>query len=128
MRKIKFIVEKTDTGYSAYASKDKYPITTVGDSMQELKANMLDAVNSYLEEEDLPEVDSSSIIVQIDLKQVFEYFREINAKAISRRAGINDTLLSQYVNGIKQPSEKQQQKILNAIHELGKELQVLEFA
>jgi hypothetical protein len=35
------------------------------------------------------------------LPQLFDYYKEINAKAISQRAGINQPLLSLYVNGKK---------------------------
>lgn len=35
---------------------------------------------------------------------------------------MNKTLLSQYVQGRKKPSEKQKQKILSGIHEIGQEL------
>lgn len=128
MRPIKFIVEKTRSGYSAYAVDKRYPLTTVGVTMEELKANMLDAVNSFMEFNELPEVGAGAIAIQIDMKQIFTYYKEINAKAIGKRAGINETLLSQYINGKKIPSEKQQMKILNSIHALGKELQALEFA
>ena len=41
--KIEVIVERTKTGYSAYA--EKYPVYTVGKSLQELKSNILEAVN-----------------------------------------------------------------------------------
>jgi hypothetical protein len=41
--KIEIIVEKTKTGYSAYA--EKYPVYTVGKSLSELKSNILEAVN-----------------------------------------------------------------------------------
>lgn len=126
MKKIKFIVEKTNTGYSAYAAEEKYPISTVGSTMKDLKSNMVDAVNSFMEFNNLPEVSNDAIVVQIDLKQLFDYYKEINAKAIGQRAGINATLLSQYVNGKKVPSEKQQEKILKGIRSLGKELQSLE--
>jgi hypothetical protein len=41
--KIKMIVEKTRTGYSAYA--DKYPVFTAGSDFEVLKLNILDALN-----------------------------------------------------------------------------------
>ena len=41
---------------------------------------------------------------------------------------MNETLLSQYVNGKKEPSEKQINKILAGVKELGKELMQLEIA
>lgn len=128
MKKIIFIVEKTDTGFSAYAKDNKYPVTTVGDTMEELKQNMLDAVNSYMEFNRLPEVGAASIAVKIDLPQFFEYYNEINASALSKRIGMNRSLLSQYAKGIKSPSENQTKKILAGIKSLGKELSSLEFA
>jgi len=48
--------------------------------------------------------------------------RIINAKFLAKRIGMNETLLSQYVQGTKKPSAKQTGKILNGIHEIGKEL------
>jgi predicted RNase H-like HicB family nuclease len=45
--KIEMVVEKTKTGYSAYSVK--YPVFTVGSSLEELKANMLEALNLYFE-------------------------------------------------------------------------------
>jgi hypothetical protein len=43
--KIKIIVEKTKTGFSAYAEKQN--IFSVGGTIQELKYNMLEAVNLF---------------------------------------------------------------------------------
>ena len=42
--------------------------------------------------------------------------------AIARTTGINERLLSHYANGIKRPSAKQHQKILDGIHQIGKAL------
>ena len=42
--------------------------------------------------------------------------------AISRVTGINERLLSHYSNGIKRPSAKQRQKIVDGIHFIGKTL------
>jgi hypothetical protein len=124
MKKLSFIVEKTDTGFSAYA-KD-YPIYTVGDNMHELKSNMLDAANTWFDLKGIPAISDSQIDVQLDLPQFFSFYKEINAKAISKRIGMNETLLSQYVNGIKKPSSKQTARILQGIRSLGQELTSLE--
>ncbi len=48
--KIEMVVEKTKTGYSAYA--EKYPVYTVGSSLEELKTNILEALNLYFEKQD----------------------------------------------------------------------------
>ncbi len=41
--------------------------------------------------------------------------------AISRATGINEQLLSHYANGIKIPSRKQRERIVEGIHKIGKE-------
>lgn len=122
MKKTIFIVEKTNTGYSAYAKS--LPIYTAGGSMEELKANMVDALATYANS--TATIDNIKIVM--DMPQFFEFYKEINAKAIGKRIGMNQTLLSQYVNGIKKPSEKQTKKILEGIRSLGKELTSLDFA
>ncbi len=47
MKKMEIIVEKTNTGYSAYA--EKIPVYTVGDTLEELKTNILKVLNLYFE-------------------------------------------------------------------------------
>ncbi|MEO7213540.1 MULTISPECIES: helix-turn-helix transcriptional regulator [Mucilaginibacter] len=124
MKKINLIVEKTSTGFSAYA--ENYPVYTVGASMTELKSNILEAMNLYQEETGGEPVKESDINITLDLPQFFEYFKVINAKALSERVGMNQSLLAQYVGGQKKPSSKQVEKILLGIRELGKELSELQ--
>lgn len=122
-----FIVEKTSTGFSAYADDfENLPVGTTGSTMTELKNNILEASNLYLDYNKKPLITTENIVVSLDLPQFFEYYKVINAKVLSSRIGINNTLLSQYVNGNKKPSEKQVQKILNGVRELGRELAGLE--
>ncbi len=46
----------------------------------------------------------------------------INVKFLAEKIGMNPTLLSQYVQGHKKPSDKQAEKILSGIHQIGYEL------
>jgi predicted RNase H-like HicB family nuclease len=119
MNKLKFIVEKTDSGFSAYC-KD-YPVYTTGDNFTELLANAEEAIGLYNEGQ-LNQIKERDINLEIDLQQFFLYYRVINAKFLAKRIGMNETLLSQYVQGKKKPSAKQANKILSGIHEIGKEL------
>ncbi len=47
MKAFEIIIERTNTGYSAYA-KD-HPVATTGSSMAELKNNITGALNLYFE-------------------------------------------------------------------------------
>lgn len=120
MIKVVFTVEKTNTGYSAYA--EDYPVFTVGDSISDLRKNIKDAINTWFEYKKLPEIADEQIEIKLDIPQLFEFYKEINAKAISKRIGMNESLLSQYVTGLKKPSNKQRTRILDGIKSLGKEL------
>lgn len=123
MKKIGFIVERTSTGYSAYAENfDKCSVATTGSGIVDLKKNIVEATNLFLEHTNQKPVTENDIAIRYDLPQFFEFYKEINAAALSKRIGLNQTLLSQYVNGKKRPSEKQVQKILMGIRELGREL------
>jgi len=118
-KKIKMIVEKTDTGFSAF-SKD-YPIYTTGRTIPELIDNALEAANLFFEEENI-RIMQENLKFEIDFKQFFQYYKVINAKFLANKIGMNPTLLSQYVQGRKKPSDAQTEKILLGIHQIGKEL------
>ena len=128
MKNYKFVVERTQTGFSAFAEDENLPVFTTGKDFEELKKNILQALNLYLEHSGKKAATAENLITKLDLPSFFEFYSVINAKALSKRINMNETLLSQYVNGKKEPSEKQVHKILTGIKELGKELMQLEIA
>lgn len=123
-KKIEVAVEKTDTGFSAYAID--YPVFTTGKTISDLTENLVEALNLYFEDDGLF-VDAKNLKLEIDFKQFFQYYRVINAKFLAERIRMNPTLLSQYVQGRKRPSQSQTEKILKGIHEVGKELAEINF-
>ncbi len=122
--KIEMIVERTKTGYSAYS--EKYSIFTVGNSLKELKANMLEALNLHFEGKGKI-VNENDLKITLDLPQFFEFYKVINAKALSERIGMNQSLLAQYIKGIKKPSSNQTLKILQGVQQIGSELAAIRF-
>ena len=50
------------------------------------------------------------------------YSSYISLAVISRASGINQSMLSQYANGLKKASTSQQKRIADAIHKIGKDL------
>ena len=128
MKNYKFVVERTQTGFSAFAEDENLPVFTTGKDFEELKTNILEALNLYLEHAGKKAATAENIITKLDLPSFFEFYSIINAKALSKRINMNESLLSQYVNGKKEPSEKQIQKILTGIKDLGKELMQVEIA
>ncbi|HEY2583418.1 MAG TPA: hypothetical protein VGI43_16520 [Mucilaginibacter sp.] len=127
MKKINFIVERTKTGYSAYSENfETFPVGSLGDTISDLKKNILEAANLWLDYENKKQIAAEQIKLSFDLQSFFEFYGIINATSLSQRIGMNNTLLSQYVHGIKKPSKKQTEKILTGLKQVGKELSELE--
>ncbi|NLA48049.1 MAG: XRE family transcriptional regulator, partial [Bacteroidales bacterium] len=90
-KKIKMIVEKTDTGFSAFS--EDYPIYTTGRTIPELFDNALEATILFFEEESIL-ITQENLKFEIDFKQFFQYYKVINAKFLANKIGMNPTLLS----------------------------------
>jgi predicted RNase H-like HicB family nuclease len=118
-KKIKMVVEKTETGFSAFS--EEYPVYTTGRTISELIDNAYEASNLYFEDQNI-QVSHENLKFEIDFKQFFQYYKVINSKFLASKIGMNPTLLSQYVQGHKKPSESQTEKILSGIQQIGKEL------
>lgn len=126
--KIKFNVGKTDDGFDAYARDDNGSIVTTADTLDELKASALDAYNEHAAYHGMDKATAEDIEFEFDIPSFFEAYGIINAKALSNKIGMSNTLLSQYVNGIKKPSPKQVAKIAAGLREIGRELAALQIA
>jgi hypothetical protein len=57
-----------------------------------------------------------------EIAQIFHRFPQLNVSEVARQMGINKSLLSKYIYGIKTPSANRRAEIKQALHELGKEL------
>ena len=60
--------------------------------------------------------------VPTELQAFFLSHKEINVAEFAKRIGINPTLLRNYINGFKTPSEQRAEAIKKGIKELGMEL------
>ncbi len=119
-------IVKEDTGYSATGKVNDAFIATQGDTFDELKDMILDAVNLAFED-----VGSTYSIKEIhfkyDLESFFDFYKVINAKALSERIGMSQSLLAQYTNGIKKPLPSQTKRILKGVQQIGRELTDVRF-
>ena len=71
-------------------------------------------VSSFFESE---EPDSNNTIAI-----VFNRFPWLNVSEVARIIGINKSLLSRYIYGIKKPSKQREEQILEAIRRMGREM------
>ena len=56
------------------------------------------------------------------IANIFNRFPQLNVSEVARSIGINKSLLSKYIYGIKRPSAQRLEQIQNAIRQLGMEL------
>ncbi|PKP47002.1 MAG: XRE family transcriptional regulator [Bacteroidetes bacterium HGW-Bacteroidetes-12] len=125
---IKIIVEKAAEGFTAYIP-DLPGCVSFGNSLDEVKSNIKEAIQFQIEgmKEDgelipLNLQGDFNVELKLDVAQVFNLYQSINASGFAKRIGMNKSLLIQYVNGIKKPSERQAKRILEGIVDFGKEL------
>ena len=118
-KKIRFTVEKTSTGYSAF--NDKYGIYTAAESVMALFQNALEATELRFEDSN-QDISMDNLAFDLDFEQFFKHYKVLNAKYLAQRIGMSPSLLSQYVQGKKNPSKNQTERILNGIHDIGREL------
>lgn len=102
---------------------------TVGDDKESIKAEIIDLIDDYMEHEGKDDPEWSAIDIRkakveyvYDLSAVFQVFDFLNISKVAERAGMNASLLRQYVAGIKYPKEEQAKRIETAIRDIAKEL------
>jgi len=125
-RIISVIIEKTATGFSAYA-KEIDGLATVGNNISEIKANFNKVLQyhvEYLQEQgEKVKITDFNISYQIDLEQVFDYFSVINKSAFAEHyAEINQSLFRQYTKGLATLSSDKMLQISKGLHKLADEL------
>ena len=124
--KIKIKVTKEDAGYSANTLVNNNFIATESETFEELKEMILEAVN--LSFEDMGFIYTiDEIQFEYDLGSFFDFYKVINAKALSDRIGMSQSLLAQYIKGSKKPSINQTKRILRGVQQIGRELSEVRF-
>jgi len=118
-KRIKVIVEKTNTGFSAYC--ESLSVFTEAPSVNQLYEALIEALNFYYEEEGV-KITKEVLDLNFDFRTFFQNYKAINARFLAERIGMNQSLLAQYTSGVKTPSEKQLKKIVEGIHSIGREL------
>ena len=68
------------------------------------------------------DIHISSFYEENEVAALFEKFPQLNVSEVARSIGIHKSLLSQYIYGVKTPSEKRVREIKMALHKLGAEL------
>lgn len=132
-KKLTIIVEKTDTGFSAYV-KQIDGLTTTGDTLSELKSNFAEILQDhvdYLKEmgDNSATIENYQIEYVLDLKQLFEYLNVINKSIFAEKyVEMNPSLFRQYTSGLTNFSSEKISKISKGLRKLADELNDLTLA
>jgi predicted RNase H-like HicB family nuclease len=121
------IIEKASDGYfSCYMENDEFDFGLIGhgETAAGAKADLMAAYDEMIamrkaESREVPALDFE---FKYDLNSFFDYFNMLNVTKLAEKTGINPSLLRQYRSGASKASQKQYEKLEDAIHEIGREL------
>lgn len=105
-----------------------------GKTFEELKEQMEEAISFHLEgmQEDDETIPAEfkgehELAFRFDAQNLLQHYNGIFTNAaLERLTGINQKQLQRYATGLSKPRREQAEKIKNALHNLGKELLVVE--
>lgn len=127
-RKVLVTVEQASDGSYWCHTEDainKGHFNSVGRTVEVSKQDLLDCYEEAREfEDDLPEVD---FIYKYDIQSFFNYFSYLNASDIARRAGINPSLMRQYISGVKKAGEKNYQRLSACVGKIKEDFRAISF-
>ena len=96
------------------AQREDFVIDPQGDAVRWPSIDEDIHVSSFLEQKEPNEEN--------EIARIFHRFPQLNVSEVARQMGINKSLLSKYIYGIKTPSEHRRLEIRQALHTLGEEL------
>ncbi|TDW96188.1 hypothetical protein [Dinghuibacter silviterrae] len=118
MKKVSLIIEKTDDGFLGRVSYKDDLIIEEAETLAKLDVGIKKILRDFYE----LELGSVYFEHKYDLSALFEKFDYLKISNVAKIAGMNASLLRQYVTGKKHASKSQAKKIEEAIHCIGKEL------
>ena len=128
-----FVEKNSDGSYWGTSQNFEGLVTTSGESLEELQVNFKSAFADNLEiakefeEEYANDYNDVDFEYKMDLSSFFELVPELKISSIAKRANMNESLVRRYKSGKETVTEEQANKILNAIHDLGRELLTVKF-
>ena len=127
--KVKVIIEHAGENFSAYVA-DVDGIAVTGDSIDEIKTSMCDAIVDFVEISNELGLEIPCLLkgdyelaFELDVCSFLKIYEGIFTKAgLERLTGINQKQLWHYANGKSKPRQAQRLKIEQGLHRLGNEL------
>lgn len=117
---------RTDDHFNA-----DYMVLGQGATIEEAKADFFTCYNDIkqlYQDENKPFTEITEMEYRYDTASFLAHYSKVFSYAsLERLTGVNQTQLSQYVQGYRKPSPKTTKKIQTALHNLAQELQQIQF-
>ena len=129
MRTVRAILEKGKDGYGV-SFEDISNVYSFGETLEIAKENAKQALNSFIItlktlKKPIPEILNGQyeLVFEFDTAALLNYVSgTITQSALSKATGINVAQISHYVTGRRKPRQMQHQRIVDGLHQIGKEL------
>ena len=118
MAKIPLIIEKSDNGFLGRITYEDDLIIAEEQSLPAIENKLKNLLKQFHG----IETESVKFQEKYDLSALFQKFDYLKISTVAKIAGINDSLLRQYVTGNKHASANQAKKIETVIRQIGKDL------
>lgn len=129
MKTLPLILERAEGGgwYGRIENVKHFMPVTFGADVAEVEDNLRELIKNHQEydaADDWAKIDVNKISFDryFDLAGLFEKFDVLKISSVAQRAGMNASLLRQYVGGKKYPSLAQSKRIEDAIRQIATEL------
>lgn len=99
------------------AQREEYTVELGGEALRWAAIDEDIHISSFLEEEE-PQTDN-------EVARIFRQFPQLNVSEVARGMGMNKSLLSKYIHGLKKPSVRRVEEIKDALHAIGRSLAVV---
>lgn len=130
-KNVVLILEYGDGGYSCYNDEPLGNYGVIdgdGATAEEAKADFMKALQECRDDNpDNKDLQDLTFTFKYDVQAFFKEFSFLNATEIARRAGINPSLMRQYVSGVKTAGEKTYQRLNACMRNIKADLQAAVF-
>ena len=131
MEQVIISTSKTENGFSASCELLPGWIVAFTGSFSEFVNYVKESIDFYvncakLDQDPYPTLfdNDYELLFKMDIQSLlYCYDKILTRAALSRMTGINQRQLGHYICGRSKPRKPQSERIVNALHELGKELQ-----
>ena len=130
-KNVVLVLEYGDGGYSCYNDEPLGNYGVIdgdGATAEEAKADFMKALQECRDDDpNNKDLQDLTFTYKYDVQAFFKEFSFLNATEIARRAGINPSLMRQYVSGVKTAGEKTYQRLNACMSNIKADLQATVF-